>query len=655
MATQLVFAVFNALSMGMAIFLVAAGITLIFGLLKILNMAQGAFFMIGAYIAFSIIGNQQLSLSAFIGASILAGAAVAVLGFLTDRLILSRLRNVDYHYVLIATFALMMLCQGAVKLIWGVNFFSVLPPTLLDQPLQIGSIFLSRYSLFVIAAGLVIYVILEIAVHRLWLGKLMQSLAANPAMCGLLGINVSLGLTLSVMFAFFLAGLAGGLMLPLQSLSPQLGDAYLLYGFFAIIIGGLGNIRGALLGSILLGLVNSLNAIVLPEWPGIAIYVVLAVFLFFRPEGLFPSLATQPQAAADEGTASMTGAKSHRPVWFCIGAAVVLVSASFPLWANEGLLYIAGSAIIYGLFALSWNILFGYTGLASFGHSAFFAIGAYFTGVMLRDWPQLPFPLVLAGCAVFGALVACVVGTLALRRLAGIFLAVLTIALAEVTRLLISYSDFLGREDGLVGIRRPMLGGLSIDLSSSGAYYWFLMIAIGVMFAALWWLLHGRFGRLLLIIKQDPERAAFLGVNVTRVRTASFMLSGAVAAIAGGLYAPWARIVTLEQVSFLASTQPVLNAMLGGVHSFWGPMIGAVIFAVLEYGTRTFVGLSEIMVGALLLFIILAAPNGVVGLWRTSGVRLLRITARGNRHARQPAAGLHNVEGRVVDGHSDGR
>ena len=275
------------------------------------------------------------------------------------------------------------------------------------------------------------YAILEIAIHRLWVGKLMQSLASKPWMCALLGINVSLGLTLSVMFAFFLAGFAGGLMLPLQSLSPQLGDAYLLYGFFAIIIGGLGNIRGAMLGAILLGLVNSLNTILLPQWPGIAIYVVLAVFLFFRPEGLFPSLAAQPEDSSDQNEAAMSGPVSHRKNWFRVGSLLFVAALSLPFWADGGLLYIAGSAVIYALFALSWNILFGYTGLASFGHAAFFAIGAYFTGVMLRDWPQVPFLLILLGCGVAGALVAGLLGALALRRLAGIFLAVLTIALGR--------------------------------------------------------------------------------------------------------------------------------------------------------------------------------------------------------------------------------
>ena len=110
--TQLAFATFNAVAFGMAVFLVAAGLTLIFGILKILNMAQGAFFMIGAYVAYSMLGQDSASVGMFIAVSVAAGAVVAVLGLLTDRIILNRLRNVDYHYVLIATFALLLFCNG---------------------------------------------------------------------------------------------------------------------------------------------------------------------------------------------------------------------------------------------------------------------------------------------------------------------------------------------------------------------------------------------------------------------------------------------------------------------------------------------------------------------------------------------------------------
>ncbi|GGC72553.1 ABC transporter permease [Chelatococcus reniformis] len=622
---QILFAGFNALAFGMSIFLVAAGLTLIFGILKLLNMAQGAFFMIGAYVAFSILGTGSSSFGFFLLAALGAGLIVALLGLITDRLVLTRLRHVDYHYVLIATFALMMVCNGLVKLIWGVEFVSVNPPTVLDEPVELGSLFVSRYTLFIIAAGLVVYLVMEVALHRLWFGKLMQALAADSWMAGLLGLNVPLGLALSVMVSFFLAGLAGGLLLPNQSLSPQLGDSYLLFAFFAVIIGGLGNIRGAFVGSILLGLVSSLNTVLLPDMPGIAIYVALAVFLFVRPTGLFPSRATQAEPASDEGGGSLARSRIGRGVWQVLGLAVAAFAASMPLWANEGLLFLAGSTLVQGLFALSWNILFGYAGLASFGHAAFFALGAYLAGAVLRYWPAVPFLATLLGAGALGAAVAFVVGALALRRMSGIFLAVLTVALSEAMRVLISYSPLLGREDGLVNIPRPVLHlPFAIDLTSSAAYFWFLLVTTAAIVAVLWWAMHGRYGRKLLSVRQDPERAAFLGVNVTGVRIGAFMLSGGVAAVAGALYAPWARIVTLDEVHWLASTQPVLNAMLGGVNSFWGPLLGSAVFTVINYGTRTLIGLSELIVGTILLFIVLVAPGGIVGVLRSAEAAWIR-------------------------------
>ncbi|RZL91971.1 MAG: branched-chain amino acid ABC transporter permease, partial [Variovorax sp.] len=231
MVNELMFAVFNAAAFGMAIFVVAAGLTLIFGLMRLLNMAQGGFFMIGAYTAYSVMGRDVQSLGMFLFASLVGGVVVALLGL---------------------TFALMMVCTGVTKLIWGVEFFSVNPPPGLDQPLNPFGLFFSAYQLFVIGAGVLVYVVLEIAIHRMWFGKLMQALAADPWMSGVLGLNVSFGIALSVMASFFLAGLAGGMLLPNQSLSTGLGDSYLMYAFFAVIIGGLGNIRGAFIGSLVL-------------------------------------------------------------------------------------------------------------------------------------------------------------------------------------------------------------------------------------------------------------------------------------------------------------------------------------------------------------------------------------------------------------------
>lgn len=643
MTNDILFAFFNAAAFGMAIFVVAAGLTLIFGLLRLLNMAQGGFFMIGAYVAYSVMGRDVQSLGMFLLAVFTGGVVVALLGLVTDRLVLRRLRNVDPHYVLIATFALMMVCTGVTKLIWGVDFFSVNPPPGLDQPMNPFGLFFSSYQLFVIAAGVIVYLLLEIAIHRMWFGKLMQALAADPWMSGVLGINVSFGIALSVMASFMLAGLAGGLLLPNQSLSTGLGDSYLMFAFFAVIIGGLGNIRGAFIGSLVLGLVQSLNTVLLPSVPGLAIYVVLAGFLLWKPNGLFPAVGLQ----ADAGHEAHSSGDIHRPhiprrVWQGLGTALLLVLASLPLWVGAGPLYVVGTVLVQVIFALSWNILFGYTGLVSFGHAGFFAIGAYLTALALRHVEGVPFLAVIAAAAIFGAVAAWAIGVLALRRMTGVFLAVLTVALAEALRLIIGFSSFLGREDGITDIPRPVLGlgFMQIDLASSNAYYLFLLVACTLITAMLWWLLHSRFGRTLQTIRQDAERAAFMGTHVARYRLIAFVISGSVAAVAGSLYAPWSRIVTVEEVHWLASAQPMLNTLLGGVSSFWGPVVGAGLFAGITYATRTLVGLSELIVGTGLLAIILLAPNGAVGMWRSLEARLWGAKAAGApQRGSDPSAG----------------
>lgn len=292
MLTEWLFGIYNGIATGMATFLVAAGLTWIFGILKILNMAHGHFFMIGVYVAFSIIGKRPDSMSTYFLGALAAGAAVGVLGYITDKLLLQRLRKVDYHYVLIATFALLLCIDGAVRLIWGGEVHAVNPPPQLDGPIQIGQLYIPKFTIFVIAAGALVFVLLEFAIQRTWAGKLMQAIASDPWMASMLGINVPALLTLSVVASFAIAGFAGGLLVPFQSVDLTMGGSYLLMAFFAVIIGGLGSVRGAFVASLLLGLVQNLGNIVLPNLPGFAIYVALSAFLIWWPNGIFAPKGT---------------------------------------------------------------------------------------------------------------------------------------------------------------------------------------------------------------------------------------------------------------------------------------------------------------------------------------------------------------------------
>ena len=299
-----------------------------------------------------------------------------------------------------------------------------------------------------------------------------------------------------------------------------------------------------------------------------------------------------------------------------VGAVLVVLLFFAPEMINPGLLFILGMTLIQSVFALSWNLLFGYTGLASFGHAGFYAIGAYFTGAALRYGFQLPFVVTLLIGGALGALVAYIIGVVALKRLTGIFLAVLTVALTEAMGKIIGFTPALGEQDGLGNIPRPVinLGFTSLDLTHSNDYYRFLLVACLIIVGCLWWVVHSRLGRTFRAIREDADRARFIGIDVARYRVISFMISGSTAALAGALSAPWTRIVTLDQVNWLASTQPMLNSLLGGFTSFWGPGVGSVVFTSINYWTRNYPGLSEMMVGGVLVVIILVAPTGVLGI-----------------------------------------
>ncbi|KRB27008.1 MULTISPECIES: branched-chain amino acid ABC transporter permease [unclassified Acidovorax] len=278
----------NSLTWAMATFLVAAGLTLIFGTLHILNFSHGGFFMIGAYAAYSLtqsLGGSE-SMAMYLFGALVGGVVVAALGLAVDRLILRRLSGVDDAYVLIATYALLLVCEGGTKLIWGLNYRSVMPPTVLDGAWLAGQAVIPKMSAFIVACGIAVFVAMEFFLNRTRPGRLVKAIAADPWMARLLGVNVRLVYTATVAIGFALAGLAGGLLLANQTLSPSLASGFVIQAFGVIIIGGMGSISGAFLGSILLGLIDAVGQWVLPSLPGLPFFIAMTLILLLRPQGL---------------------------------------------------------------------------------------------------------------------------------------------------------------------------------------------------------------------------------------------------------------------------------------------------------------------------------------------------------------------------------
>ncbi|MGI6853663.1 branched-chain amino acid ABC transporter permease [Mesorhizobium sp. 1B3] len=280
--------IFNGLSWGMATFLVAAGLTLIFGILHILNFAHGGFFMIGAYLSYSVMATigGGLPVWLYILVALAAGIVVALMGILVDMVIFRRLRGVEDAYVLIATYALLLVCAGAVQLVWGLNFMSVMPPPALNSAFFIGDVIMPTYTLFIIICGVLVFVGLEVFMSFTRTGQLIRVVAMDAWMARLLGLDVKRIYLVTVTISFALAGLAGGLLSANQSLSPELGGVFLLQAFAVVVVGGMGSIRGAFLAAILLGLIESFGSVFFPQYPGIYYLIALAIILLVRPQGL---------------------------------------------------------------------------------------------------------------------------------------------------------------------------------------------------------------------------------------------------------------------------------------------------------------------------------------------------------------------------------
>lgn len=291
-------------------------------------------------------------------------------------------------------------------------------------------------------------------------------------------------------------------------------------------------------------------------------------------------------------------------------AGILLVLIAVPTAADSSILLRLSRLLILALFAASVNLVMGYTGLITFGHAAFFAIGGYTVGMLLREQASLAVGFVAA--VILSAVAAAIIGYLCLRA-KGIAFAILTLTFGQMVYMVIYQSPATGGQNGLSGFKAPLvtLAGLSTNLDDPLTYYYFILLIVCIALALLWMLTISRFGQTIVAIREDEIRASFLGVNVRSYKLLAFVLSGAFSAVAGALFAPLQGVMTADYASWTFSSVPILMILLGGMFSFWGPLVGAGIFELFEYGTRGMAGISDVVIGALLLIVVMALPGGV--------------------------------------------
>ena len=274
----------TALIIGMLLFLVASGLTLIFGVLNVINFAHGSFYMLGAYFAFTAYGLTGSYALAF-----LAGAGgVALFGVLFERLFFSRVYGSDVLMQLLVCYAFILILDDVVAIVWGAEYQSMgMASTFALPPIRFAGGFIPPYYVFLVGVALAIALVLWLLIQRTRYGKIIRAAAVNPAMVSSLGINTTLLYTGVFALGSMLAGAAGALAAPMRSLTPGMGFSILIESFIITVIGGMGSIVGALVASILIGLTRAFGTIGMPLFVDGLMFLMMVIVLITRPSGLF--------------------------------------------------------------------------------------------------------------------------------------------------------------------------------------------------------------------------------------------------------------------------------------------------------------------------------------------------------------------------------
>jgi branched-subunit amino acid ABC-type transport system permease component len=278
---------FSGLTTAMFLFLIASGLSLVFGIMRVLNFAHGSFYMVGAYIAWQVVTWLHPTGGAFWIAALASGVGVAILGGVVERLLLRHLYGQEELYQLLFTYALVLILGDTAKFIWGTDQLSVAGPPVLSGGLHLLGTILPYYNLFIIVVGPAIAIGVGLMLSRSSAGRLLRAAAYDREMLGALGANVGLLYTGMFVASSFLAGLAGALITPIVSVVPGMDVEVIVQAFIVVVIGGLGSFWGTFWGAMIYGLTLSFGILVFPEFSLFSVYALMAVVLIIRPWGLF--------------------------------------------------------------------------------------------------------------------------------------------------------------------------------------------------------------------------------------------------------------------------------------------------------------------------------------------------------------------------------
>ncbi|MGU3496531.1 ABC transporter permease [Xanthobacteraceae bacterium A53D] len=598
----LVIQALSGLASAASLFLVASGLSIIFGVMRIVNFAHGAFYMLGAYMAFTLTDRLEGPLG-FWGGILVACAIVAVIGALMEMVLLRRIYQAPELFQLLATFGVTLMVQDLVVLIWG-------PDDLMGPraPGFTGAVELlghrvPSYDLLLIALGPIVLGLLWLLFHGTRWGVLVRAATQDRDMVAALGVNQKWLFTSVFALGVFLAALGGALQLPRTTVSHYMDLSIIVEVFVVVVIGGLGSVTGAFLAAVLVSELNAFGILVMPKISMVIVFLVMAVVLVVRPWGLFGKPEGAPRPAAGI---------SIRP-WKPMSvlerggmAVAVVLAALVPFFFGNYTLSVGSEILVFVLFAASLQFLMTVGGLASFGHAAYFGLGAYGAAFMVKyfgapmEAALLVGPLLgLVGAVLFGWF--CV-------RLSGVYFAMLTLAFAQIAwSIAFQWVEVTGGDNGMLGVWP------SAWASSPKGFFWMTLAIVVVCVSLLRMLVFSPFGFGLRAARDSNLRAEAIGIDRKSTQWAAFVVAGTFAGIAGSLFAFLKGSVFPEALAIPLSVDGLVMVLLGGIETVSGAVAGAVVYKALAIWLMSQTDLSKLVLGAVIVLLVVAFPKGIVG------------------------------------------
>lgn len=592
----------TGLSSAAALFLVASGLSIIFGVTRVVNFAHGSFYMLGAYIAYSLVSVLDGAVGYWISV-LLAALAVGVVGVIVELTILRRVYQAPELFQLVATFGVILVIQDLTLLIWGAeDLFGPAAPGL-EGTVSIFGTRLPEYDLALIAISPVVLVALWFAFYRTRWGTLVRAATEDREMVGALGVNQAWLFTGTFFLGSALAGLGGAAQLAKGGADLLMDFNILAAVFVVVVVGGMGSIPGAFLAAVLISELNAFGILLIPQSTLVLMFLVMAVVLIVRPWGLLG----KPEVAGQHGQVGPPEAplRTLPPRLTALIAMVLVALALAPLYAEDFTLVLIIEIAIMALFAASLHFAMGPGGMVSFGHAAFFGGGAYAAALLVKYFDS-PMELGLFFAPLMAGVLALIVGWFCVR-LTGVYLAMLTLAFAQVAwSVVFQWGDLTGGDDGILGVWPSDWAGERI------AFYYLTLIT---SVAGVWIIRHvlfSPFGYTMRACRDSTLRSQSIGIHVQRQQWLAFAFSGVMAGLAGGLFVYSKGSVFPDEMSIPRSFDALIMVLLGGVKTLFGPVVGAASFTWLQ-DVISRVEYWRLALGALIIALVVAFPQGIAG------------------------------------------